>query len=180
MAVHGEGSNMPARHDAAWRGVNNIVEPHIDAYKLCTNSRRPTPHMSDHIGLWGNFMAIQSNVAVLTNIGLILFTSDIFDSRSVAWKLTVFILAEHAMMTFKYVLAEVMPDEPGYVSTLKQRHEFVINRLFNAMEEDQDDHFVEEAEELDLEIHDPSFKMADAFGQVRFPTGKMGNSRIVI
>jgi hypothetical protein len=124
--------------------LNNIFEPHIDAYKLCTNTRRPSPHNSDHIGLWGQFMAIQSNVAVLTNIGLVLFTSEVFVEKSLSWKLVTFIIAEHAMMVFKYVLAEVVPDEPIYVSTLRARHDFVMNRLFNAMEQDNDDHLVEE------------------------------------
>jgi hypothetical protein len=160
--------------------INNIFEPHIDAYKLCTNTRRPSPHISDHIGLWGQFMAILSNVAVLTNIGLVLFTSDIFHHKSLSWKLVVFIgkhllfsfcysslsvallfffclsslsrtlsparttVAEHLMMIFKFVLSEVVPDEPAYVTTLKARHDFVINRLFNAMEQDSDDHLVEE------------------------------------
>ena len=65
---------------------NNFFEPHIDAYKLCSSTRRPTPHMSDTIGLWGNFMAIQSNVAVLTNLGLIIFTSNIFNHWSSTFK----------------------------------------------------------------------------------------------
>jgi hypothetical protein len=32
---------------------------------------------------------------------------------------------------------------------------------------------------MDLEIHEPSFKMAEAFGKVRF-SGKRGNQRIII
>ena len=57
---------------------------------------------------------------------------------------------------------EVVPDEPTYVATLKQRHEFVTNRLFNALEADEDDHLEEDIEELDLEIQPNTFRMSGA------------------
>ena len=47
----------------------------------------------------------------------------------------------------KWIIGEVVPDEPTYVATLKQRHEFVTNRLFNALEADEDDHLEEDIEE---------------------------------
>jgi hypothetical protein len=95
---------------------NNIFEPHIDAYKLCSSTRRATPHMTDTIGLWGTFMAIQSNLAVLTNLGLILFTSSIVEEWSSTKKLATFLICEHLMMFVKWVISELVPDEPGYVT----------------------------------------------------------------
>jgi hypothetical protein len=64
------------------------------------------------------------------------------------------------MMVVKFVLGEMVDDEPPYVKMLTDRHEFIVNRLFNAMQAETDDHLVEETEELDLDIKENSYRMS--------------------
>jgi hypothetical protein len=49
--------------------ANNVVEIHIDAYKLCFLCKRPIPSPADSIGAWGAMLQTLSVVAIATNCG---------------------------------------------------------------------------------------------------------------
>jgi hypothetical protein len=81
--------------------ANNVLEIHVDGYKLCHSMRRPMPHMADSVGIWSFFMSIQSNISVITNMALVCFTSDLLDEYTAVTKLVIFILAEHVLFLIK-------------------------------------------------------------------------------
>ena len=48
--------------------LNNVLELHVDAVKLCFGFRRPFPGIASNIGRWAFFMNLQSSVSVVTNM----------------------------------------------------------------------------------------------------------------
>lgn len=55
--------------------VNNLLEIRVDAIKFIIH-RRPLPIRSPGVQIWNNFLDIVSKLAVISNAGLIAFTSD--------------------------------------------------------------------------------------------------------
>jgi len=51
---------------------NNIIEFHVDAYKLVCVFRRPWPYAAMDIGQWGIFMDMLSALAICTNLGIVI------------------------------------------------------------------------------------------------------------
>jgi len=150
--------------------VNNMAECHIDAYKLCYDTRRPAPHMADSIGMWEYFLNVISKISVATNIALIIFVSGMFDQPpcqlSIAWKWGVFITCEHLLLITKGVIEDLVPDVAPGLAALKQRHEWLVGKILHG---DADDHCEssEVSEDIDLTIHPNSSKL----GQKKRPTG---------
>ena len=56
--------------------VNNYVEIRVDAWKICTQSRRPLPGGAEDIGTWQSVLELMSVMAITTNLGIVCFTSD--------------------------------------------------------------------------------------------------------
>ena len=50
--------------------LNNALEMHVDAVKLCFGFRRPFPQVAESIGQWAVFMNLQSSISVVTNIAV--------------------------------------------------------------------------------------------------------------
>jgi len=139
--------------------INNIVESHIDGYKLTHRTRRPTPYQASNIGLWEDFMAIQSSICVVTNIGVVCFTSGFFSSYSILVRWQIFIVAEHTLFVVKNLIDWMVPDTPMKIQNLNERHQFVGSKLFNGVVIPDDGHLTEESEKLDLTILPNSAKL---------------------
>lgn len=133
--------------------INNIFESHIDGYKLTHSSRRPTPYTAHSIGIWENFMEITSSIAILTNVALICFTSNIFEAEGMLMRWVYFVLAEHALFSLKTFTEWMIPDTPERVHDICTRHLFVVDRLFNGRKIDDNAHLVPEGEVVNLTIH---------------------------
>ena len=83
--------------------------------------------------MWANFLRVQCDACVITNLGLIIFTSKVMSGYSESTKLLTFLLAEHVLFSAKQLAIYLIPDVPGQVAALRRRHEFVNYRLFHAM-----------------------------------------------
>ena len=59
-----------------------IIELRVDAWKLCYLTRRPFPAKEASIGIWINITQIVAIIGVITNCGVLLFTSDVFDFKN--------------------------------------------------------------------------------------------------
>ena len=60
---------------------------------------------------------------------------------------------EHALLALKKATEDFVPDEPHAVSQLRQRHDWLEQKVFRGLVADEDDHLKEQAELLDLAIH---------------------------
>ena len=118
---------------------NNILEVHVDAYKLVCIFRRPWPYAAMNIGQWAVFMDLLSSISVVTNIGIIIRTSDTFTTLSDSSRWLLFIVAEHALLTLKFIVSELIADTPAWVDQLHRRHNWIATKLKGMKGADHDD-----------------------------------------
>lgn len=104
----------------AW--ILNIFEVRVDAYKLCYLVRRPYPQPTETIGIWFYIIQALAYIGIVTNIAIAIFTAHIFDVN-LENKWLLFLLIEHALLLFKYMLSSYIPDVPREVSDAKQWQE---------------------------------------------------------
>ena len=133
--------------------ANNVLELHVDAIKLCFGFRRPFPYAGQNIGQWELFMNMISSISVVTNIAIIIFTTDLFETWPEWQKWALFVVAEHALLLVKIGVQMTVEDCPQWVLDLLDRHELLVNKIFKGLEQEEEDDGDEEAEELDLDIH---------------------------
>ena len=111
---------------------NNVVEMHIDAYKLTFEHRRPAPKPAENIGAWADFMEVMSTVCVVTNCGVIFFTSHVFplSEYGYATKLVLFLIFENALLVLRKVVKDLTPRSPPHLEALLARGDCVLDRVF--------------------------------------------------
>ena len=133
--------------------ANNVLELHVDSIKLCFGFRRPFPFAGQNIGQWELFMNMISSISVVTNIAIIIFTTDLFATWPEWQKWALFVVAEHALLLVKIGVQMTVEDCPQWVLDLLDRHELLVNKIFKGLEQEEEDDGDEEAEELVLDIH---------------------------
>lgn len=86
----------------------NILEMKADAYKFLHLSKRPTPESASDIGVWTDVMNFLSLTAVITNVGIIVFTANVFDlPAETRW--WVFIIIEHSILLAMILILNYFP-----------------------------------------------------------------------
>ena len=133
--------------------ANNVFELHVDSIKLCFGFRRPFPLAGQNIGQWELFMNMISSISVVTNIAIIIFTTDLFEMWPEWQKWALFVAAEHALLLVKIGVQMTVDDFPQWVLDLQNRHKLLVNKIFKGLEQEEEDDGDEEAEELALDIH---------------------------
>jgi len=130
--------------------LNNIVEIRTDAFKLLKSTQRPEYQGAQDIGTWYKILNILGFVAVLTNCLLISITSqslqnryflDINSTPEIAALLATIIAAiilEHVIILTKFVVSEIIPDEPEWVRIALARQNYLKNKLLEG-EEDREE-----------------------------------------
>lgn len=137
--------------------LNNILEIRIDAFKLCNLQQRPAPVLAKDIGTWGGIIGVVATVAVVTNIGLVLFTAQILGEDAKAEnQLALFIIAEHVIFIIKAIIAEGIPDESEDTADLHARHEIIIKRDYYGFSEENEEQLNQK-----LEKKNPDYSVDD-------------------
>ncbi|OMJ79321.1 hypothetical protein SteCoe_20704 [Stentor coeruleus] len=95
--------------------IVNIFEIRVDSFKLCNLTKRPYPAPANSIGEWESIIKTVSVIGTLTNTGIIIFTTDIFDNDTTTQKWFYFMVIEHFLLFFKVILARIIPDVPENV-----------------------------------------------------------------
>jgi len=132
--------------------INNILELHVDSFKLCFGFRRPFPQIGSNIGKWAFFMTLQSTISVVTNIAIIIFTTTLFNGMRLYQKWLLFVVAEHVLLVFKVALEGATQVVPGWVKELHARHTRNVQRVFKGLLPEVEDDDDEEAEALVLTV----------------------------
>ncbi|KAF1327051.1 Anoctamin-like protein, partial [Globisporangium splendens] len=133
--------------------ANNIAEVHVDSVKLCYVHRRPFPHPAKSIGAWFYILRFMSYVALATNSALILWTSDLFADTDNSDKAFMFVVSCQVCLMVAFLIERVIPDVPGQLKLLMNRHTNIVDTVFKGMDEGDDSSLYEIAEALDLTIH---------------------------
>ena len=138
---------------------SNVVEQHIDAYKLCFDHKRPNPKQAESIGMWQYFLSLISRISVITNIAIVFFTTDLFDDHSTVFRWLMFVVTEHVLLFAKGVVEDAVPDTPVQIDELGFRHEHLVKKVFQGLQGPSCEDIVEDAEDLDTAIHDNEHRM---------------------
>lgn len=93
-----------------------FVEVRVDAWKMCTLTQRPYPQRVNSIGVWVQIIQVMCFVGAASNMGIIIFTTNVFDINDTKNKWLMFLILEHALLFLKVILAVLIPDVPTVVS----------------------------------------------------------------
>lgn len=86
----------------------NILEMRADSYKFLNLSKRPSPQAASDIGVWSDVMNFLSMTAVITNVGIVVFTANVFDlPAETRW--WVFIVIEHLILLAMIMILNYFP-----------------------------------------------------------------------
>lgn len=95
--------------------VNNIIEVHVDASKLCFGCRRPFPHPAKSIGVWFYIFRFMTYMTVGTNAALILWTSDLFENYSGTVKAFSLVVVWQVGIAISLFIERTVPDLPHHL-----------------------------------------------------------------
>eukprot|EP00808_Paulinella_micropora_P001738 g31328.t1 len=111
--------------------VNNFVENRVDSQALLVLTRRPLPRGAQNIGTWQSVLDIVSTIAIVTNIAIIIFTSEVFAHLNVTQRFTIFGIVEHLMLLFKFAISYFIEDMSEKTKTELEREEYLTDLLIN-------------------------------------------------
>lgn len=93
--------------------IEIVLEIRVDALKLCLLTKRPNPNRAEDIGVWRSILLTVSFFAAITNPAMIIFSSNTFSEYSLTQKFAMFLLMEHLLFFFKFMIDVVVPDLPN-------------------------------------------------------------------
>jgi hypothetical protein len=110
-----------------------ILEIRVDAWKLCYLTRRPYPDVGEDIGVWFYITTSISYFGIITNIAIVIFTAEVFDT-DLEDKWLIFIVLEHALFAMKFLISVLIPDMPSIVTLAKiWGNRIVEAKMFNKL-----------------------------------------------
>ena len=95
--------------------IEILLEIRVDAWKLCSLTRRPFPDQAEDIGVWFYIIQTVSFIGAITNAGLIVFTARIFHGVGIQGQWLVFMGIEHLLLLCKFLISIAVPDQPTVV-----------------------------------------------------------------
>ncbi|XP_022784864.1 anoctamin-8-like isoform X1 [Stylophora pistillata] len=107
--------------------LNNIIEIRSDAFKLCTNLRRPFGERVENIGTWQDAMEVMGVVAVMVNLALLGMGGSVqrmFPNMTVTDRIILIVVLEHLVLGIKFAVAYAIPDIPEWVENEIAKMEF--------------------------------------------------------
>lgn len=105
--------------------LNNIIEFRLDATKLMTFTRRPHPKGTYSMGTWFGILTLLSWVMVVSNTGLIVFSSVQATAIPNDLKWVTFVIVEHILIGIKLLIEFFVPDVPTDVEESMARQEVI-------------------------------------------------------
>lgn len=133
--------------------VNNVVEIHVDACKLCFNCRRPFPQPAKSIGVWFYIFRFMTYMTVGTNAALILWTSDLFENYSGTVKAFSLVVVWQVGIAIALFIERTVPDMPNHLASLLERYDHIVDVVIKNLSEGDVSHLKEVPENLDLTIY---------------------------
>lgn len=125
--------------------LNNQIEVRVDSYKVCKLSRRPEICGAQDIGTWWNIYYYVGLIAVMTNAGVIFFTSHNVEFRSFynvtpdAMRVWAWVVAVGGVLLCKWIVDYMIPDVPTEVAIQLAREDYIIRKcLMNEPDNDTD------------------------------------------
>merc|ERR1711957_509452 len=81
----------------------SLFEIVIDAKVMCEHNKRPMPKKVKDNKPWSTAFEIYGFLAALTNVGLLVFGSDLYDGKRFTEKMVLFIFLEHMVLMARFL-----------------------------------------------------------------------------
>ena len=105
------------------------VELFVDTEGISNNFRRPLPMNTDKINLWKQVLEFVSRFAIISNSGLIIFTTLLFKNKSFTDKIFLFLLLV-IFFSIAHALAEQKkPSQQKLAERMGKRFQLVVDRI---------------------------------------------------
>jgi len=112
--------------------LNNLIEMRTDGWKRLKGTQRPAnTERAEDIGEWMNILQLMSIIAVVTNVGVLCFTSKHLmtvqfhvSPENQVWT---FIALEHIIIIAKLCVMLYIPDVPEWVKKRAARDVYMLN-----------------------------------------------------
>lgn len=117
----------------------NYVEIRIDSWKLCRVMRRPDPKSVEDIGSWYPILEIIAAAAVFTNSALIAFTGNFAINYTWTERSWIFLGISFGLFFIRLLAEYYVPDVPQDVELFLLRQEFIVSKVIDNLEDDNDD-----------------------------------------
>jgi hypothetical protein len=111
-----------------------IVETTLDKTKFYKLYQRPWPILVGSNEPWDTAFDIMGIFGMLTNIGIVVFATDTFDTYTMTQKLTWFFLIENMMVGARILVATLFPARPTYVDNLVTKHRVIAQKHLDCVE----------------------------------------------
>jgi len=143
---------------------NNLVEVRSDAYKILRFNQMPYAYPADTIGAWFVVLEVLGYLSVLSNVALLVYTSDslgfLFSGVTDTARAVAFFLLENAIIALKLLIEAAIPDVPARVQKRLARQEYDVafsfgegmKKHYNAQQVLKIDH--ESIERMQAELDD--------------------------
>merc|ERR1711907_67725 len=145
--------------------ITFLIEIKIDKAMHLNWTQRPLPVSVDDIGSWYYIIEIMSQMSVVTNLVIVFFVlpvgSQLFEDDS--QKVTYFLLIEHALFGFKFIIHAIIADAPPEIIQGLARQEYLERILVDGAEEDRVDFTA--AEEADHHTAEEDHEEASHYKQ---------------
>ena len=125
--------------------VSAYVQLRIDAWKFVLTHRRPIPKSAEDIGTWEDCLNLLSVIAIVSNFGVMFFTSRFFENTTWQGRWIMFICLEYIIFVGKYVFSVVVEDIEAEVEIQIQRSEFLVSKVIKDLR-DVDDSVIDVVE----------------------------------
>jgi len=112
--------------------INNVIEIRTNGFKMIYAYTRPHYRGAANIGSWYMILEALGIIAVVTNALLIGLTfptiNELFGGNPFA-SLGVAMILEHFIMFVKYLISALIPDYPGWLSTVLARQAYIKEQI---------------------------------------------------
>ena len=84
--------------------------------------------------MWLDIVKLMVVASAMTNVGIIIFTTNVFELDSDRDKWLLFLILEHALITLKFMIAGIIPNKPKIVKNGLEWSERIVNeRLYGRL-----------------------------------------------
>jgi anoctamin-10/anoctamin-7 len=109
--------------------AGNYLELRLDAWKLTQLCKRPLPRSAEDIGSWQVIFEVIATCAVLTNAGMICYTSSQLIEETWTSRAWIFLGISCLLLGAQQVVALLVPDRPVSIEYQEARAELIYSKV---------------------------------------------------
>ena len=119
--------------------VENLIQIRLDAWNLCTASRRPHVQIAESVGFWTDFIDGMSNLSIISNVGLLCFTTKSLQGYTILQKWLIFLATEQSLLMIKLILYRYLSIQTKELKLIRERQNYIVRKYLHGTEDRDDD-----------------------------------------